>query len=906
MPLTPGTRLGPYEIVSPLGAGGMGEVYRAKDTRLGREVAIKVLPQHLSQNPEIRARFEREAKTVSGLNHPHICVLYDVGREADTDYLVMELIEGDTLAARLRRGPLPGPELLRLGTQIADALDRAHRAGVIHRDLKPANVMVTKSGAKLMDFGLSRVTGMTGTDSGSGRTMSALTQSPTVAQALTAEGSLLGTFQYMSPEQLEGREADARSDIWAFGCVLYEMATGRRAFEGRSQASLIAAILEREPPSVGEVPSGSVSQTAAAPPHGIERLIRNCLAKDPDERIQTSHDIKLQLQGIAEGAGFSSTSVTSAASVAAVAGRARGGGSRLPWLVAAAGVLLAAGVFAWSWPRLHAPAPSFRFRVSGVAGAVDTFWPRISPDGRFLLMEAVDSTGAVSAYVRPMDQIEAQPVPGTRGLQRAYWSPDGREIAFIADDKLQRVPVGGGSPTVICGASGGADLSWGAGGSILMDGQSQDSLRVVPAGGGELRPATRIDHKAGEIGSAWPCFLPDGKRFLFIGTLSDAGQTGHLRLGTLGSLDSKLIGPVDGRVEYAPGGWVLFMRGPALIAQKLDEGAGKLVGQPITLADRIRVGSSSGHYSISRTGLLAFSRDLGAGLSALRVADRSGAMRGDRIAVGALANPMPSPDGHRLLNLNYAGTSGTGEVHVLDLDRATDTRITFTGDAAALPVWSPDGRRIAYVTQASGQPQSLHVISADGLGAPDSIKLTNGMGANLRQWTPDGTRLLFNFTRRAWASPVEGVDRTAHVVGDSTQQMVACQLSPDGRWMAGGAVASGTTFQIFVQSLTGTPGRWQISAQGGQFPRWTQGGRELVYETPDGLIMAVDIDTRTGFQAGTPHRLFTLPTKSLSGILTSWGVDASGEHFYLIEPLRPVTEGSIEVVSGFDALVHRK
>jgi tRNA A-37 threonylcarbamoyl transferase component Bud32 len=437
VPLTNGTRLGPYEIVSPLGAGGMGEVYRARDTRLGREVAVKVLPSHLSQNPEIRARFEREAKTVSGLNHPHICVLYDVGREGETDYLVMELIEGDTLAARLRRGALPGPELLRLGTQIADALDRAHRAGVIHRDLKPGNVMVTKNGAKLMDFGLSRVTGLSGTDSGSGRTMSALTQSPTVAQALTAEGSLLGTFQYMSPEQLEGREADARSDIWALGCVLYEMATGRRAFEGRSQASLIAAILEREPTAVGEVPSGSVSQAASAPPHGIERLIRNCLAKDPDERVQTAHDIKLQLQGIAEGAGYSSTSVASAPAVAAVvAARSRAGGGGLPWAIAAVSLLAAAGVFAWAWPRVHAPEQAFRFRLRGIPGTVDAFWPRVSPDGRFVLLQGVDSTGAVSAYVRALDQLDPQLVPGTRGLQRAYWSPDSREIVFVADDKI--------------------------------------------------------------------------------------------------------------------------------------------------------------------------------------------------------------------------------------------------------------------------------------------------------------------------------------------------------------------------------------------------------------------------------------------------------------------------------------
>src|SRR5512138_3739139 len=326
----------------------MGEVYRAKDTRLGREVAVKVLPEHLTANEEIRARFSREAKTVSSLNHPNICTLFDVGREGDTDYLVMELVDGETLAERLRRGPLPGPELLKLGVQVADALDRAHRAGVIHRDLKPGNVMLTRSGAKLMDFGLARATGMAGPAGGSGVTVAALTRSPTVAQPLTAEGTIVGTFQYMAPEQLEGKEADERSDLWALGCVLYEMATGRRAFEGRSQASLIAAILEREPAAVGEAPSGAPAGNA--PPNGLERLIRTCLAKDPEERNQTAHDVKLQLQWIAENAGLSG--VTPAPSTpTAVPAPVRRGSSRLGWIVAAAIAVVALAGLAWLWPR---------------------------------------------------------------------------------------------------------------------------------------------------------------------------------------------------------------------------------------------------------------------------------------------------------------------------------------------------------------------------------------------------------------------------------------------------------------------------------------------------------------------------------------------------------------------------
>ena len=885
----------------------MGEVYRARDTRLGRDVAIKVLPLHLSSQPEVRARFEREAKTISALNHPHICTLFDVGREGDTDYLVMELVEGDTLAARLKRGPLPSAELLRLGVQIADALDRAHRAGVIHRDLKPANVMITRSGAKLMDFGLARATGLAGAGSGSGASVAALTQSPTVAQALTAEGTILGTFQYMSPEQLEGREADVRSDLWAFGCVLYEMATGRRAFEGRSQASLIAAILEREPAPIGEVPSGSgiVSPGGQAP--GLERLIRNCLAKDPEERVQTAHDVKLQLQGIAEGAGFSSASVASAPVVAVAATRARAAGSKLAWGMALLGLLAAAGTFAWLYPQTHEPIAAYRFRVGSIPGAAAILWPRVSPDGRFLVLEVADSAGLSRAYVRPMDQIDAHPIPGTEGAQRAYWSADSREIAFVADGKIQRVLIAGGSPVVICAAPGGADLSWGSKGLILMDGRTTDSLQAVPAGGGELKPATSIDRAAGEVGSAWPCFLPDGEHFLFIGNLPDTPAGGTIRLGKIGKLDSRLLGRSDGRVEYAPGGWVLFLRGTTLLAQKLDLGAGKLTGQPITLAEGMRLGSSSGHFSISRTGVLAFAREAGGDAGTIQIANRAGALSGVAIATGVLVNPRPSPEGRRLLYERDARAAGSGgEIYVKDLDRGTDTRLTFTEDRARDPVWSPDGKRFAYLSRSGANSTRLRIGASDGLGAQDSTVIPGGLRASLTQWTSAGSRMvLFSALGKAYFVSLEGESRAIQSLVDSTQLMAQPQISPDGRWVAG-TIGAIPNLQIYVQSLTGPPGRWQISTTGGIYARWTRGGRELVYEGWDGRLMAVDIDTREGFHPGTPRPLFTLPSRSFSADASSWGCDESGEHFYLFVPSRNQNAGVIEVVSGFKALVSRK
>src|SRR5690349_4781922 len=452
MPLAAGDRLGPYEIVAPLGQGGMGEVYRARDTRLGREVAIKVLPQHLSEQPEVRARFEREARAVSSLNHPNICTLHDVGREGDVDYLVLELVDGETLEQRLARGRVPTAEALRLGAQIADALDRAHRAGVIHRDLKPANVMLTRGGAKLMDFGLARATAGPGGLAGDAAT---LTQSPTMARSLTAEGTLVGTFQYMAPEQLEGREADARSDIWALGCVLYELFAGRRAFEGRSQASLIAAILEREPPPVGEPPSGApppaMSASRPVPPHGIERLIRNCLAKDPEERVQTAHDVKLQLRGIAEGAGLELSGVAPGTSTLAAAGGTAGAlaetrsraarAARIAWAGGGLVAVTGAALVAWLWPAAHRTVPVYRFQLPPIPGSVDASWPRVSPDGKALLLMLTDSTGTASAAVRRLDQVEVHVIPGTQGLLRPYWSPDGKEIGFIANNQLQRVAL---------------------------------------------------------------------------------------------------------------------------------------------------------------------------------------------------------------------------------------------------------------------------------------------------------------------------------------------------------------------------------------------------------------------------------------------------------------------------------
>jgi len=904
MSLAPGTTLGPYEILAPLGAGGMGEVYRARDTRLGREVAVKVLPEHLSANEEIRARFEREAKTVSSLNHPNICTLFDVGREGPTDYLVMELVEGETLASRLRRGPLPGAELLRIGAQVADALDRAHRAGVIHRDLKPGNIMLTRSGAKLMDFGLARAADPARRP-GSGSSGSALTQSPTVAQALTTEGTIVGTYQYMAPEQLEGHEADARSDVWAMGCVLYEMASGKRAFEGRSQATLIAAIIGSQPAPLAEAPSGS-PPTGELPPAGLDRLVRACLAKDPEDRVQTAHAVKQQLQWIAEGAGLSSVGVATPLPGAAAPVVVKRGGAALAWGVAAVALLAGAGAVAWLWPRANAPRPSFRFATELPVGAADYFWPRVSPDGRLLVFVGQDSSRTTRAWLRPLDQSRAVPIAGSEGVRRMYWSPDSREIAYVAAGKIQRLPITGGAPVVVCETQGGADLDWGSKGMILMDGRTNDSLMVVPARGGELRPAARIDRASGEVGAAWPHFLPDGEHFLFIGNREGPSDGGNMRLGKLGTLDSKLLGPSDGRAEYAPGGWVIYLKGTTLLARKLDLGAGKLTGQPLTLAENVRIGTAAGHFSSSRSGVLAWSRGAELPTNTLHEVDRAGRPVRATLTTGLIANPALSPDGRRVLFERLPSAGADREIFVRDLERGTETKLTFGGGSASMPQWSPDGRRFACRLTRAGFGGVL-VGSTDGLGRPDTIPDPGVGGGQLTQWAESGSRLVLvppGF-QTATAANADSTGVPPRPIPGLSGLMAQCVISPDGRWLAYVSNEGGGAVQVYVQSLTGTPGRWQVTANGGVMPHWTKGGTELVYETGEAL-MAVPVDAKESFRIGTPVRLFDTP-QPLSDVSTRyWTVSRDGQRFFVMTPPRNTIMRPIEVVTDVRSMLHRK
>ena len=838
MRLTPGTTLGPYEIVAPLGAGGMGEVYRAKDTRLGREVAIKVLPEHLTANPEVRARFEREARTVSSLNHPHICTLHDVGREGENEYLVMELVEGETLAMRLARGPLPLPELLRIGVQIADALDRAHRAGIVHRDFKPGNVMLSKLGAKLMDFGLARVTGMGGTAAGSGITMAHLTQSPTMASPLTAEGTLVGTFLYMSPEQLEGREPDVRSDLWALGCVLYEMATGKRAFEGKSQASLIGAVMHTTPPAASTITPGL--------PPALESLIGACLTKDPDERIQTAHDVKLQLTWMSQP-----LSQTGAPMAAAVPAKRVARREPFAWALAAL-ALLAAGFFGWRFMGAKGGIgdQQMRFIVPIPEGVTAQSMPRISPDGSCIAFTATDSTGRTVIWLRQLNSLVANALPSTDGARPPFWSPDGRYLAFVANGKLKRVPVAGGPAEVICDAPTGSDGTWSKDGVILFDGADADPIYRVNATGGTPTVAVPGD-SLNQVG--WPEFLPDGKHFLymFIGSTS-----AKLMVGTLGSPKGKELPLAGSRTEYTREGYILFARDRALFAQKFDARALKVVGEAFPVAEDLPTGASGvANFSVSDNGVLVY-RATGSLLSRLTWIDRAGRQLGD---VGSTANmraPALSPDGSKVAVRAVDPGDNNLDIWVIDMARHTTSRFTYDAGDDGNPVWSPDGSKILWTSFRSNQ-QGLYVKPSNGVGADEKLLNAPGDGA-ITQWSPYGLLGHFALPNGAYDVFKMNMDGQAPQLTpflDSKFVEQRAYASPDGRWVAYESDESGRP-EVYVVPFTGTDGKWQISPRGGSDPQWSADGRELYFIAADGSFTVVPIVPGAAFDFGLPQPLY--------------------------------------------------
>ncbi|MGE5715690.1 MAG: protein kinase domain-containing protein [Acidobacteriota bacterium] len=858
MTLTTGSRLGPYEIVSPIGAGGMGEVYKARDTRLERDVAVKILRPSESTSEEMKQRFEREAKAISQLSHPNICALFDVGSHEGTEYLVMEYLEGETLASRLVKGTMSLDALLPVGIQVADALDRAHRQGIVHRDLKPGNVMLTKSGVKLLDFGLAKTLAPHAAQT-------QLTSLPTMAspQHLTQQGTILGTFQYMAPEQLEGGEADARTDIFALGAVLYEMATGRKAFEGKSQASLIGAILKENPPAVSSI--------SPMTPPALDRVIATCLAKDPENRFQTAHDVKLQLQWIAEGG--------SQAGLPAPVAQRRKSREKAAWALAAAAALAAAG-FAFGFVRRAPARPQVvRFEIPTPPELTTIDAPRISPDGRILAFNATDSSGKTRIWVRALDALKARALDGTEGATRPFWSPDSRFLAFVSGGKLQKVDVTGGPPQKICDAPGGSDGTWSTTGVILLDGTGPQPIRRVPASGGTAVDFVKQDASRKERSVAWPEFLPDGRHFLYMAS-GEKPEDNVYRIGSLDSTDSRALASAQTLVSFAPPGYLLFVRDRTLVAQPFDAAALKTTGEPTPLAEQIGTDAVGlARFSVSRNGTLAYRT----GESGNRFVwkDRSGKDGGDVGDPGDSRNPAFSPDGERLAYDRADPQRGKRDVWILDLRRGVSSRFTFDAETAFAPLWSPDGKQIVYTVG-----NALVVKPSEGLGEGKPLLKTEELTFAC-DWSRDGKYIAYSSQGKEtafdiWILPTFGDRKPIPFVKTPFVELRPV-FSPDGRFLAYQSNESGRA-EIYVQSFPGPGGKWQISTAGGIEPHWRGDGKELYYRAPDQRLMAVEITAGATVTAGAPQPLF--PGRFDTGNAREHYIPTrDGKRFLVVAPL---------------------
>jgi len=867
MALANGARLGAYEIIGPLGAGGMGEVYQARDTRLNRTIAIKVLAARLSDNPELRERFRREAQVIASVNHPHICVLHDIGTHEGADYLVMEYLEGETLAARLDRGALPLDEALKYAMQVADALDKAHRLGVVHRDLKPANIMLTKTGAKLLDFGLAK---LKQTDDLPRHTQTAL---PTEA-GLTGHGVLLGTLQYMAPEQLEAKEADSRTDIFALGVVIYEMVTGRKAFSGKSQISLAAAILEQMPERISSV--------QPLTPATLDHIVERCLVKDPDERWQSAGDVMREIRWV---------SATKANAIVAPSVEVRKP-SQTPWLIAAAALILATliGVLALRQFR-HQPAATIpaQFHMSPTEGSIPAGavpFAAVSPDGARLVYVASQPGGNNRLWLRPLNSLTAQPLTGTDGADDPFWSPDSRHVAFFAQGKLKRIDVAGGPPVVLCDAQNGEGGSWGTNGSIIFTPAQLGPIHIVPAAGGASKPITALNTEAKEVLHSYPVFLPDGKHFVYIARGNAPNH--HLYVASVdGTSAQKLMDGVS-RAVYADPGYVIFNRDSTLFAQGFDVRNRALTGDPRPILENVstNMGNGRSFFTVSPQGVLVARQTDGPVAGGQIVAlDR----KGGQIAVidrpGSHDHIELSPDEQKLAyNLG-------GDVYVYDLRRNTPTRLTFDGANDWIPTWSADGNHIAFVSTRKG-PGGIYQKLSNG-GGQDEVLFDEGGQAHHLHWTPDGSHLVFELMGKAgsdlWALPMQPRGKPFPVVEQDFDEREG-RVSPDGRWIAYESDDVNPR-QIYVQSFPKPGGRWQVSTAGGDQPRWRADGKELYYIAPDGKLMAAQVKTSgAAFEvADTPKPLFQTGASQGNNATYSYAVTRDGQRFYL---WMPHTEGT--------------
>ena len=901
MTLGGGVRLGPYEIQSALGSGGMGEVYRARDTRLGRTVAIKVLAAHLDSHPQARQRFDQEARAVSSLSHPHICALYDIGEVDGVRFLVMEYLEGETLASRLVRGPVPIDQVLCHAIEIADALDHAHRQGIVHRDLKPSNIMLTRSGAKLLDFGLAKPRAPLAIDS-----RSSGEAQPT--QTLTVEGTILGTVSYMAPEQLHGSDTDARTDIFAFGALVYEMATKRRPFEGGSQASVIAAILERNPPPI--------STLQPLVPPLLDHVISRCLAKDPDDRWQTASDLKRELTWVADSRSQLVTPPSSASR-----GTLR---ERTAWLMVAV-FLAIASLITVALVLLSRRAPTdaheVRFVVSPPEDTTFTSSPAsmaVSPDGRSLAFVATSrkGSGALSLWVRSLDSVVARSLPGTDGATQPFWSPDSRFLAFIADRKLKKIDAAGGLTQTVADAPGTQSGTWSRDGVILLKSDADGNLYRVPAAGGPATPVTTLEKSRGETVHNWAQFLPDNRHFLYLARSTQAEHEGVVYLGSLDGSPPTRLFAADSQATYAAPGYLLYMRAGTLVAQPFDADTFRVTAEPVPVARQVDYNAASrrGAFSVSQTGVLAY-RPMG-GTQRLTWLDRSGRTLESIGPPGYYLNPALSPDEKRVAVARLDPETGAQSIWLIELARGIASRFTFDRSLDDRPLWSPDGSRVVFESNRGGT-SNFYEKASNGTGRDDLLLGTVGVGGTPLDWSRDGGFLLYapgildsSAKRGLWMLPLTGdrtpvplaqpeaADMRSRVSLDDGQS----RLSPDGRWIAYAGRESGER-EVYVRPFPSGEGKWQVSAHGGWEPQWRGDGKELFY-LADQTLMSVAIKADSTFEPSAPTVLFETRQFGLAPhplVRNEYVVTADGQRFLINQRAGGTSAAPITIVFNWSA-----
>jgi eukaryotic-like serine/threonine-protein kinase len=853
MALSSGIRLGPYEILAPLGAGGMGEVYRARDTRLDRTVAVKILPAQFSADPIRKQRFDQEAKAISSLNHPHICALYDVGHQDGTDFLVMEYLEGETLALLLEKGPLPLAQVLNYGVEIADALDKAHRQAIVHRDLKPGNIMITKSGAKLLDFGLAKAA-MPLTSAAT------LTAAITRTTPVTQQGTIVGTFQYMSPEQVEAKELDARSDIFSFGAVLYEMVTGLRAFPGKSQLSVASAILEKDPEPI--------STFQPLTPPALDRAIRRCLAKDPDDRWQTARDLFLELKWIAE--------TGSQTGVPAPLVSDRKPRERLAWIAAAVFAIALALVLVFL-SRSSRPVPASLTRFSADLGqeVIGTSWASgltISPDASWLVFVSRSPDQTQRLFLHALDSPTASLLPGSENAQGPFFSPDGQWVAFFADGKLKKVGVLGGVPATLCDAPSTRGGSWGEDGNIIFAPSNRSPLFRVSSAGGNPQPMTELK---GEWTHRYPQLLPGAEAFLFTSCQTVDLETCAIEVQSVSSRQRKVLvrGGYYGR--YLPSGHLLYLHEGVTFAAPMDLKRLELTGPASPVLEDVssNVGTGVAQFDFARTGTLAYIP--GKALSPIRSIswlDAAGTLTPLRLAPRAYRAVRVSPDGTRLA-LVIAEASQTN-VWVYEWARDRLSRLTFLDGNSEAPAWTPDSKHLVFYSDAKAPGPGIYWIRADGAG--EAQRLVEGSNPRPRSFSPDGKWLAYDSPD---AGPGPGLSTVRLDGSNSDQPKVGkpeampgltgterfAEFSPDGQWVAYITAKSGIP-ELYVQSFPGPGGRWLVSSEGsgsavgGFSAYWSLNGRELFYTDSAGEIMAVNYAAKGGTFSVSPPRLWS-PTR---------------------------------------------